>query len=297
MANYIPKGLIVPLATPMHKDESINFEAYKKLIDHVIDGGIHGVLAGGSTGEYHMMSMDERKAVIKAACEYAAGRVPVVAGVGCYTAKDTIALANYAAECGASCGMVLPPYYQQTSNEGIVEFFREIAVGSKIGIMMYNNPLATGVEMPPELIAEIAAMDNIVCLKDSSDMMHTAQCIAMTRDIPDFTVFNGAEHLIIPTIASGGHGCMGIAYNLLPKEFVAIYDALMANDWKAAAAQNAKLTAIYDAMEAEPYPGPLKAGLEMIGIEAGPVRKPLTQPTDSIKKVLRAELKKLGYNV
>lgn len=297
MANYIPKGLIVPLATPMNSDESINFEGYKKLIDHVIDGGIHGVLAGGSTGEYHMMSMDERKAVIKAACEYAASRVPVVAGVGCYTAKSTIELANYAAECGASCGMVLPPYYQQTSREGIVEFFREIAEGSKIGIMMYNNPLATGVEMAPDLIAEIAAFDNIVCLKDSSDMMHTAQCIALTRDIPNFTVFNGAEHLVIPTIASGGHGCMGIAYNLLPKEFVAIYDALMANDWKAAAAQNAKLTAIYDAMEAEPYPGPLKAGLEMIGIPAGPVRKPLTQPTENIKKVLRAELTKLGYNI
>lgn len=297
MAKYIPKGMIVPLATPMHKDESINYEAYKKLIDHVIDGGIHGILTGGSTGEYHMMSLEERKEVIKAACEYAAGRVPVVAGVGCYTAKDTIALANYAADCGASCGMVLPPYYQQTSREGIVEFFREIAEGSKIGIMMYNNPLATGVEMAPDLIAEIARMDNIVCLKDSSDMMHTAQCIALTRDISDFSILNGAEHLIIPTIASGGHGAMGIIYNLIPKEIVKIYDLLMANDWRAAAEQNAKLTALYDTMELEPYPGPLKAGLEMIGIEAGPVRKPLTQPTEDLKKIIRAELKKIGYDV
>lgn len=297
MAKYVPKGMIVPLATPFHKDESINFEAYKKLIDHVIEGGIHGILAGGSTGEYHMMSLDERKAVIKAACEYAAGRVPVVAGVGRYTAKDTIELANYAADCGASCGMVLPPYYQQTSREGVVEFFREVAEGSKIGIMMYNNPLATGVDMAPDLICEIAQLPNIVCLKDSADMIHTAQCIALTRDIPDFTVLNGAEHLIIPTIASGGHGAMGIIYNLIPKEVVKIYDLLMANDWKGAAAQNAKLTALYDTMEVEPYPGPVKAGLEMLGIEAGPVRKPLTQTSDALRQVIRAELKKIGYNV
>lgn len=297
MAKYVPKGMIVPLATPFHQDESINFIAYKKLIDHVVAGGIHGILSGGSTGEYHMMSLAERKAVIKAACEYSAGRVPVIAGVGRYTARDTVELANYAAECGADCGMVLPPYYQQTSREGIVEFFREVAEGSKIGIMIYNNPLATGVEMAPELIAEIARIPNIVCLKDSSEMIHTAQCIALTRDIADFTVFNGAEHLIIPTIASGGHGCMGIIYNLIPSEVVKIYDLLMANDWKGAAEQNAKLTALYDTMEIEPYPGPLKAGLQMIGIEAGPVRKPLTQPSDNLRKVIRAELVKIGYDV
>ncbi len=294
-----PKGIYVPLVTPFNDDETIDFPSYKKVIDHVIDGGVHGILVGGTTGEYHVMSTEERKSLIKAGCEYAAGRVPVLAGVGCPTAKETIQLANYAADCGAAFGMVLPPYYHHTSDVGIVDFFKEVAANSKIGIMIYNYPGATNVEMPPEMIYELSMEENIVSVKESADFGHLCRVVALTRDVENFTVFTGEEHYILPTFTVGGQGAFGILINLLPKEIVKMYELIMNNDAAAARELNSKMTGIYDLMEVEgnPYPGPVKAGLDMIGIKGGRVRKPLTQPTDDLKARMKAELIKLGYSV
>jgi 4-hydroxy-tetrahydrodipicolinate synthase len=289
--------MISALPTPFYADESINFDAYKKLIDYVIENGMHSVLAGGSTGEYHVMTLDERKSVIQKACEFAAGRAPVIAGTGRYTAKDTIELTEYAAKCGASAGLVLPPYYQTTSRQGIIDFYREIAANAPIGIIAYNYPSATAVTLDPELCLELAQLDGIVCIKDTDDGMHTCETVALTKGIEGFSVVNGFEFLIIPTLAIGAQGTMGITHNVVPKEMVQIYDYMMANDWKAAAEINQKLYKLNKYMEYEPYPGPIKAALEMIGIEAGPVRKPLTQTSEGLKAKIREELVALGYDV
>ncbi|GAB1476203.1 4-hydroxy-tetrahydrodipicolinate synthase [Bacillota bacterium] len=294
-----PKGIYVPLVTPFNDDETIDFPSYKNIIDHVIEGGVHGILVGGTTGEYHVMSVEERRSLIKAGCEYAAGRVPVLAGVGCPTAKETIELANYAGECGAKFGMVLPPYYHHTSDRGIIDFFKEVAANSKIGIMIYNYPGATNVEMPPEMIYELSLEENIVSVKESADFGHLCRVVALTKDVENFTVFTGEEHYILSTFTVGGQGAFGILINLLPKEIVKMYELMMNNDVVAARELNRKLTGFYDLMEVDgnPYPGPVKAGLDMIGIKGGRVRKPLTQPTDELKAKMKAELIKLGYSV
>lgn len=135
----VMKGLYVPLVTPFHADESIDFDGYKKVIDYVIENGMDGILVGGTTGEYHMMSLEERKELIQKGCEFAGGRVPVIAGTGMNTAKATIELTNYAADCGAKWALVLPPYYHQTTEEGVFEFFQEVAEGSKIGNARCRN--------------------------------------------------------------------------------------------------------------------------------------------------------------
>lgn len=294
-----PKGIIVPMVTPFNDDESIDFPAYKKVIDHVIDNGVHGILVGGTTGEYHVMPLEERKALIKAGCEYAAGKVPVMAGVGCFTAKESIELANYAAECGAQWGLVLPPYYHHTTDQGVVDFYKEIAANSKVGIVIYNYPGATSVAMSPEMIYELAQEENIVSVKESADFGHLCQTLTLTKDVENFTVFTGEEHFILPTFAVGGQGAFGILINLLPKEMVQLYDLAMANDLNAARELNQKLSGFYGLMECEgnPYPGPVKAGLDLIGIKGGKVRKPLTQPTDDLKARMKAQLVKLGYDV
>lgn len=294
----VPIGLYVPLITPFHEDESIDFEGYKKIIDYCIDGGLHGILTGGSTGEYHLMTLEERKSVIKAGCEFAAGRVSVMAGTGEYTARETIELTNFAANCGADYGLVVPPYYQKTSEEGIYQFFKEIAEGSKIGIMIYHNPGATAVEMSPELIRRIGELDNIIGVKDTTDERHTCQTITATRDLKDFVVMEAEEHLLLPTFSVGGKSAFSILFNLLPKEMRQMYDlAVEQNDFAAAAELNAKLTPFYDLMEAEPYPGPVKAGLDALGLPGGIVRKPLTQPSDEIRAKMKQELEKIGYTV
>jgi 4-hydroxy-tetrahydrodipicolinate synthase len=246
------------------------------------------------------MSLEERKALIKAGCEYAAGRVPVMAGVGCTTAQETIELANYAADCGATWGLVLPPYYHKTSEEGIREFYKEIAAKSNVGIVIYNYPGATNVSISPEMIYELSQEENIVSVKESADFGHLCEVVALTKDVDNFTVFTGEEHFILPTFTIGGQGAFGILINLIPKEMVQLYELVAEkNDLKAARKLNQKLAGIYGLMEAEgnPYPGPVKAGLDMIGIKGGKVRKPLTQPTDELKAKIKEQLIKLGYEV
>lgn len=295
-----PKGIFVPLITPFNDDETIDFTSYKKVIDFQVENGVHGLLVGGTTGEYHVMSLEERKSLIKAGCEYAAGKVPVMAGVGCSTAKETIELANYAAECGAKWGLVLPPYYHKTSEEGIGEFFKEVAAKSNVGIVIYNYPGATGVTISPEMIYELGQEENIVSVKESADFGHLCEVVALTKDVENFTVFTGEEHFILPTFSVGGQGAFGILVNLLPKELVELYElAVEKRDINAARELNKKLSGIYGLMEAEgsPYPGPVKAGMDLIGIKGGKVRKPLTQPTDEIKTKIKKELVKLGYEV
>jgi 4-hydroxy-tetrahydrodipicolinate synthase len=295
-----PKGIFVPLITPFNEDESIDFPAYKKVIDFQIENGVHGLLVGGTTGEYHVMSLEERKSLIKAGCDYAAGRVPVMAGVGCSTAQETIELANFAAECGAKWGLVLPPYYHKTSEEGICEFFKEIAAKSNVGIVIYNYPGATSVSISPEMIYELSQEENIVGVKESVDFGHLCQVATLTKDVDNFSVFTGEEHFILPTFSIGGQGAFGILVNLLPKEMVMLYElAVEKNDLHAARDLNRKLSGIYGLMEVEgnPYPGPVKAGMDMIGMQGGKVRKPLTQPTDELKTQMKEELIKLGYEV
>src|SRR5699024_66155 len=295
----IPKGIIVPLITPFNEDETIDFQAYKEIIDFEIESGVHGILVGGTTGEYHVMNMEERKELIKAGIEYAEGRVPVMAGVGCTTAKETIELTNFAEDCGATWGLVLPPYYHQTSEEGIKEFFKEIAINTNIGIVIYNYPPATNVNLSPELIYELSKEENIVSVKESADFEHLNEVLSLTKDVDNFAVFTGEEPLILPTLSVGGHGAYGILINLLPKEFVKLYDLYKKEDLKAARELHQKLSGMFDLAETDdnPYPGPVKAGLDMIGSKGGIVRKPLTQPDKEIKAKLKEELTKLGYNV
>lgn len=294
----VPQGLIVPLVTPFHADESIDFDGYKKVIDHCINGGMDGILVGGSTGEYHMMTLEERKELIKKGCEFADDRVPVMAGTGEYTAKETIELTNYAADCGATWGLVLPPYYQQTSEEGIYEFFKEIAEASKIGIVIYHNPGATNVELSPDFCKKLAEVKNIVAIKDTTDERHTCQTYAATKDVKNFCMMEAEEHLLLPSYSIGLTSAFSILFNLLPREMKEMYDlAVVKNDFKSAMALNQKMAPLYDLMEAEPYPGPVKAGLDLIGLPGGIVRKPLTQTSDDTKTKLKEGLINLGYAI
>ena len=298
MSFKAPKGLYVPLVTPFNADESIDFEGYKKVIDYVIEGGMDGILVGGTTGEYHMMSLEERKELIRKGCEFADGRVPVVAGTGMNTAKATIELTNYAADCGAAYGLVLPPYYHQTTEEGIYDFFKEVGEGSNIGIIVYHTPGATNVEMSPELCKRIAELKGIVSIKETIDETHTSQTYMLTKNITDFCVMEANEPLLLPSYAIGIDAAFSIIFNLLPREMRELYDLVFKkNDIAAARALNEKLAKIFALMEAEPYPGPVKAGMDAIGLPGGPVRKPLTQPTEGMRAAMKEELKKLGYAV
>lgn len=295
---FKPTGMIPAMPTPFTESGEIDFEAYGELIEHLVDGGVHCLLAGGSTGEYSLMTKEERKSVIKAAVEFSNGRVPIMAGTGATTTEDAVELTQYAAEVGADCVLIITPYYMSTSEQGMKDYFAEIAAASNIGVVIYHYPAATNVELTPEFIAELSEIDGVVSVKNTADQEHTCKVIALTKDNPDFTVLTGFEHLILPTLAVGGHGATGIVHNLIPKEIVKMYDLFTKDkDIDGAIEQNQKLLKLYDYVEAEPVPGPVKAGLDILGIRGGTVRKPLVAASDELKGNLEEELSSLGYEV
>lgn len=291
---YQFKGMVAAMTTPFNEDETINYDGFKKILNHLVDGGMHGVLIGGSTGEYSLMSMDERKSIIKAACDQAKGKIDIIAGASCHRPKDTIEMVKFAAEAGADAVLVIPPYYLKTSRQGIVDYYQEISDNSSIGIVIYHYPDATGVLLDPELVLELSKIEKVIGIKNTAEMEHTSKLIDLFKDDENFGVINGFEHLIMGTLATGGDGTMGILHNLVPKEMVAIYDAMQKNDYQKALEINRKLAPLYTLMEEEPYPGPIKAALEMIGLPGGKPRKPIVSPTEGMKQRLKEGLKAAG---
>lgn len=291
---YQFKGMVAAMPTPFNADETINFDGFKKILNHLVAGGMHGVLIGGSTGEYSLMSMEERKSIIKTACDEAKGKIDIIAGCSCHRTKDTVEMAKFAAEAGADAALVIPPYYLKTSRQGIIDYYQEISDNAEIGIVIYHYPDATGVFLDPELILELSRIKNVIGVKNTTEMEHTSKLIDMFKDDENFGIINGFEHLIMGTLATGGDGTMGIVHNLVPKEMVQIYDAMQANDVKKAMEINKRLTPLYTLMEEEPYPGPVKAALEMIGLPGGKPRKPVVAPSEGMKQRLKEGLKSAG---
>lgn len=288
------RGMIAAVPTPFREDESINYDTYEQLLNYLIDNGMHWLLIGGSTGEYSLMSKDERKDIIKFACGISKGKIGIIAGCSCSRTCDTIEMVKYAESVGADAGLVLPPYYMKTSAEGIKDYYKEIA-GSveEMGIVIYHYPDATGVFLEPEFIMELAEIKNIVAVKNTAEMDHTAKLINMAKD-KKFSIINGFETIIMGTLTSGGDGTMGIVHNMVPKKMVEIYEAIENNDVVKAKNINSQLLTLYSMMEEEPYPGPLKAALNMMGFDMGVPRKPIVPASDGMRERLRVEMNKLG---
>jgi 4-hydroxy-tetrahydrodipicolinate synthase len=292
---FKPFGMIPALPTPMNADNSIDYSGLKQLIEHLIDGGMNGLLVGGSTGEYSLMSMEERKELIKFVCEISNGRLPVMAGTGCHQTADTIELTNYAAEVGADCALVINPYYMTTSKQGIIEHYKAVAENSSIGIVIYHYPDATGVTLEPELIYEISQIDGIVGIKNTADGIHTSKLITLTKDNQNFSVLTGFEHLILPTLALGGHGAIGVVHNLVPRKLAELYNLIVnENNLKEATKLNQELLELYNVLEEETIPGTVKAGLEVLGLSGGPSRLPLVSASEQFKVKIKTILSELG---
>ena len=290
------KGMFCPIVTPFKADQSIDFDAFYKVIDYVIDNGIDGILMCGGTGEYHAMSLEEQKEVLKKGIAHVAGRVPVLAGCSQSTPKAAIELGNFAAECGADWAMYLPPYYQCTTEQGIIDYFKEIADNVKIGIVLYNIPASTNVEITPEMIEVLMKHPNIIGLKDTADFEHTCKVLTITRGT-GFSVFQGMENCILPAYLTGADGGFAILMNLLPKQYSDMMRAVEAGDWAKAAKINIDMSKLYNMMEVEPFPGPVKCGMNLIGVPGGCVRKPLVEPSKELQEAMKAELKKFGYKL
>lgn len=268
-------GVLVALATPATPTGDLDEVALRALVDRTIDGGVHGVVACGSTGEFTALTDDERRRVVEVVVDQAAHRVPVIAQTGATTARQAIALTRHAEATGVDVVMPVAPYYEALTLDETTHYLRRVADSVQIPVMLYNLPHATGVDLAPDVVAGLARdVPNIRYVKNTSpDMAQAARLIQEYGDL--VSTFVGWDTLILSSLVSGAAGVMAGTANVIPAELVAVHDRVQAGDLAGAREAWARIHPYLDAALSTSYIAAVKAGLDAIGHSAGPVREPL----------------------
>ncbi|MBU2262622.1 MAG: dihydrodipicolinate synthase family protein, partial [Proteobacteria bacterium] len=235
MVKFVPRGIIPAMVTPIDEAGRINEGALRKLVNHLIDGGSHGLFPVGSQGEFFALTFAQKKEVIRIVVDETRGRVPVYAGTGAVTTREAIETTLMAQEMGVSAVSVLTPYFATPNQKELIEHYIAIAKAVPgLPILLYSNPDRTQVPFPTSTVLELAAVDNIIGIKDSSgDMSMTGEYIRLTRGM-DFHVLAGRDTLIYATLCYGGTGSICATANVDPRVPVEIYEAFIAGDHKRA---------------------------------------------------------------
>lgn len=271
-------GVYAAIVTPFCPDESIDFGALKKLIDYIAAGEIHGILVGGNTGEFPLLDKNERKELIEKAVTFAAGRLKVCACCSMNTTKGTMEMVRYANKVGVDYVILALPYDMPTSFENTYAYVKEAAEISDVGVCLYHYPAYTSVHLPPEQMAQLAAIDNVVGTKDVVDIDEQMELIYLNslKNNDTFGVLCAYDRQFVPAMAGGVDGMMGVAPTVAPKACKEIYDLARANRFDEARALSQKLEPVYDAIfNKVPFPGGIKLALEVLGVPCGVPRKPL----------------------
>jgi 4-hydroxy-tetrahydrodipicolinate synthase len=269
------RGVLVALATPATTGGDLDEPALRHLVDRTIDGGIHGVVACGSTGEFTALTTSERRRVVEIVVDQAAGRVPVIAQTGATSAAKAIELTRHAEAVGVDVVMPVAPYYETLTLDETLRYLRRVADSVKIPVMLYNLPHATGVDLAPEVVAGLARdVANVRYVKNTSpDMAQAARLIHEYGDV--VSTFVGWDTLIFSSLVSGAAGVMAGTANVIPAELVAVHDRVQEGDLAAAGRAWARVYPFLDAALSTTYIAAVKAALDAVGHSAGPVRDPL----------------------
>ncbi len=229
------KGIVVPIVTPMNEDETINTDELRHQVDRQIEAGIHGIFPFGTNGEGYILNFDEKKLVLQTVIDQVAGRVPVYAGTGCISTKETIEQCKMAMDCGADVLSVITPSFAKASQHELIVHYETVAAAvPEAPIVLYNIPARTGNALAPETVAELAKIDNIVGAKDSSgDWTNLSAYIELTKDM-DFAVLSGNDSLILKALQAGAKGAIAGCANVYPKNMVGIYENFKKGDLEAA---------------------------------------------------------------
>jgi 4-hydroxy-tetrahydrodipicolinate synthase len=287
-------GVIPALVTPFREDERIDCSAWQVLIDRLIAAGVDGLFVGGSSGEFSSMGMEER-AVSLRFCEQAiAGRVPMIANVGCVTTRETVALAQQAVAIGAAALAVITPYYIRPTQQELAEHLVEVCRAVRIPVLAYNFPFHGGVELAPETLTAAAAKSpNLAGVKDSSGRLDLA--LAYRDAVADraWKVFTGGDRLMLAALDAGCAGAVTAAANIAPKVFVELYRCHRAQ-LRAEAFRFQTLAAeLGAALGLHTFPSVVKEGLAMAGFPMGPCRLPVGKVPDDARRTLASLIERL----
>lgn len=286
------EGAGVAMITPMKADCSVNYDALADFIDYQIDHGTDAIIACGTTGEAATLSEEEHMDVIRFTVKQTKGRVPVIAGTGSNCTATAVDLSVKAADCGADALLCLTPYYNKCTQTGLYEHFKEVAEAVKIPVILYNVPSRTGVNTLPATIARLFKdVDNIVGVKEASgDISQIAQVMNLTDGKID--LYSGNDDQIVPILSLGGKGVISVLSNIIPQETHEIVADFLAGDVKSSARKQLAALDLIHALFCEVNPIPVKHALNLMGIDVGPLRKPLCamapENLETLKKAMTA---------
>ena len=284
-------GIIPPVLTAFNADRSLNLDGTKAFIRHLIDKGVHGIFVAGSTGEYTLLSVEERKELIAAGVEAADGKVPLLAGTGHNSTAITMELSQYAEKVGADAVVVSLPHYPRPTEEGLYEHYKRIAHEVSIPVFVYNWPDAMGYSISPKMVAQLAADGLIAGIKDSHANLDHALEIRRLTEVK-ITVFAGWASKLLPALVLGLDGIVATAANAIPEEIVAIYDLFQAGNIENARQTHYKILPFINAMMEDP--DGIKEAVRLLGHNVGPSRLPIVKSSLEVTEHVRDSLRKLG---
>ena len=292
--SFVPKGIIPAMITPLTEEGRLNKSAYRKFINYLIDGGLHGIFVAGTTGEFYGLSAEEKKELFEIAVAEVDGRVPVYAGTGAITTRECMQLTQIAERCGADAVSILTPMFISPTQEELYQHYKAIAGSTRLPILLYNNLPKTGVTITPATVERLAEIDNIVGVKDSSgDFSLTSEYIRRTRD-RNFSVLSGRDTLIHACLCYGGSGSIAACANIAPRICADIYDKFVAGDIRGSLEAQFSITPLRLAFTLGSFPTVIKEGLKLLGIEAGPCLEPIGPMKQAEKEELKQILQQMG---
>ena len=287
-------GAGVAIVTPFHEDGSVNYEKFADLIEFQIAGGTDAIIVCGTTGEASTLSHEEHLDVIGYCVKQVAGRIPVVAGTGSNSTETAIYLSTEAEKLGVDGLLLVSPYYNKATQKGLYTHFKAIADSVKIPVILYNIQGRTGVNIAPETIVKLwKEVDNIVGVKEASgNISQIAKIMSLANG--EIDLYSGNDDQIVPILSLGGKGVISVLSNVAPAETHNMCQLYFDGKTQESAMEQLRAIPLCDALFCEVNPIPVKAGLNMMGLGAGPLRLPLTEMEDAHKEVLRKAMTEYG---
>ena len=286
-------GSIVALVTPMREDGSVDWQALEKLIDYHVDAGTAALGVVGTTGESATLTVPEHIEVIQFAVKYCSGRLPVVAGTGSNSTHEAIDLTRAAADAGADYSLLVTPYYNRPTQEGLYRHFCAVAESVDLPIILYNVPGRTGVDMSNETVLRLSSVPNIVALKDATgDVPRGAELIAALPG--EFAVYSGDDATALGLMRQGGRGNVSVTANVAAPLVADVCRLALEGDFDAASAVNSRIDALNQALFVEPNPIPVKWAMASVGMMPGGIRLPLVPLSEEWHGEVSSALRQAG---
>lgn len=292
MSEPLFRGVLPALVTPF-RNGAIDEDAFVALVERQIDGGVHGLVPVGTTGETATLSHDEHRRVVELCVATAKGRVPVVAGAGSNSTSEAIELVRHAKTIGADAALVVTPYYNRPSQEGLYAHYKAINDAVQLPVLVYNVPSRTSVDISNETLARLAELPNIVGIKDATGDLARASFQRLQCG-EDWVMLSGDDPTALGYMAHGGHGCISVTANVAPEQCAQFYDDALAGQWQGALYGQDRLIRLHKALFTDASPSPTKFALAHLGLCAEDARLPIVACSEAARAEVLAAMRDAG---